>query len=378
MKIAVLTRRYGYNFGSSLQACAIRLMLENLGHDVAVLNYDEFSQHVLWKVKPKLRSLIVPFLSICGKLGLKNHHVLSAITEKSQRERFLEFDRLYIKPNKDVLHNRRTLSKAVKGYDACICGSDQIWNPNSFDTHYYLDFCSKDEIRKISYAASFGIPMISDKVGRISSFLNDFSFISVREMEGKQIVENISGRRDCSVVLDPTIMVSANEWRQLKSKSRVDLPDKYVVCYFLGNTYIPHKWIETVAARLNCPIVNLTTFRTRNEICGAQLDTLGPLDFLSVIDNATCVLTDSFHATVFSILFEKEFFSFNKHKNESAVNENSRLYTLLEKLQLGDRHVVDNEVIPSDFPSISYKEVKEALGREKRLSNTFLMKALSF
>lgn len=97
-----------------------------------------------------------------------------------------------------------------------------------------------------------------------------------------------------------------------------------------------------------------------------------------MIDNATCVLTDSFHATVFSILFEKDFFSFNKHKNESAVNENSRLYTLLEKLQLGDRHVVDNEVIPSDFPSISYKEVKEALGREKRLSNTFLMKALSF
>ena len=95
MKIAVLTRRYGYNFGSSLQACAMRLMLENLGHDVVVLNYDEFSQHVLWKVKPKLRSLIVPFLSHCSKLGLKNHHVLSAMTEKSQRERFLEFDRLY-------------------------------------------------------------------------------------------------------------------------------------------------------------------------------------------------------------------------------------------------------------------------------------------
>lgn len=377
MRIAVLTRRYGYNFGSSLQACAMRLMLESLGHQVIILNYDEFSQHLAWKVKPMLRSLAIPCLNVCYKLGIITHMVEASMMEKCQKANFDEFDKRHIKPTKTVFHTQRALSEAVKGFDACVCGSDQIWNPNSYDTHYYLDFCSREIIRKVSYGASFGVSRIDDPHRRISAMLDDFSHLSVRETDGQRIVEKLTGRKDCSVVLDPTLMIPASIWKKMKDVYKARLPECYVACYFLGNTYIPHEWIKRVSEFLKCPVVNLTTFRTRNNIEGIQLGNLGPLEFLDVIDNASCVLTDSFHATVFSILFRKNFYTFDKHKKDSSVNENSRLYTLLQKLNLGNRHIEVNEVGCFSYQTIAYDNVKELLENERRHSLDFLIKSLA-
>lgn len=378
MKTALLTRRYGYNFGSSLQAYAMRLLLESLGQDVRVLNYDEFSQHLRWKIKPLCHSVIIPFIRVCEHFGISTSITRKVMGEYHQKKKFREFDRFFISPTKEVLRARWQLAKEVKDVHACVCGSDQIWNTTGYDKHCFLDFCRSENLIKIAYAPSFGISELNDHIDDIRRFLNDFDFLSVRELQGKHIVEQLTGRNDCHVVLDPTMMVPAQVWKEKKKDYFMSLPSKYIACYFLGNQYIPYRFISKVAEILNCPIVNVTTFRTPNDIKGIQENDISPFEFLNVIDNAQCVLTDSFHATIFSILFRKNFYSFNKHENASGTNENSRLYSLLSLMDLQSRHIVDNEAPLTDYKDICYDDIEVVLSKEKEASLSFLQTALEY
>lgn len=375
MKIAVLTRRYGYNYGSSLQAYAMRLMLEGLGHNVTVLNYDEFSQHPTWKIKPTLRNIVVPILCFLGKLGLNNNIIYTAKIESEQKKQFEIFDEKYINPTKRILSSSRQLFEQIKGSNACICGSDQIWNPNFYDTHFFLDFCNKNEIKKIAYAPSFGVSNISKYKDDIKKYLNEFCHISVREKQGQIIIKDLIGKT-CPVVLDPTIMVKASMWRELKQESNLKLPKRYIACYFLGHNYIPHEIISSLSKQLDSEIINITTFRTPNNINGHQFNKLSPLQFLDVMDQAYCVLTDSFHATVFSVLFNKNFYSFSKHNNSDENNENSRLFSLLGSLNLQSRYI-DYNKIEINYEEINFKYCNMKIEMLRKQSRHFLDAALT-
>lgn len=375
MKIAVLTRRYGFNFGSSLQAYAMRLLLESLDNEVEILNYDEFSQHWSWKIKPFVHSILIPFLCLCGKIGIRNIYVERARKEYLQIKKFASFDKFQIKPTTKVLHTYKQLNSIVKNFDACVCGSDQIWNPTGYDSHYFLDFCNKRDVKKISYAPSFGVKKILFHKDDICRFLKDFDNISVREEHGCFIVEDLVGHIDCPVVLDPTLMIPADVWREQKKELSVPLPSKYIACYFLGNQYIPYQVISKLASETQYPIVNITTFRTINDIVGIQKQELSPFEFLYVIDKAEYILTDSFHATVFSILFEKNFYSFNKHKNDNGINENSRLYSLLSMFRLQERHIIDHDAFRLCC-RIDYNDVNHILNVRREKSIEYLKHAL--
>lgn len=375
MKIAVLTRRYGYNYGSSLQAYAMRLMLEGLGHEVTILNYDEFSQHLTWKIKPILRNVIIPLYCTIGSLGFKNKTFQNAIIEREQKKEFNKFDNIFINPTKKRLSSTIQLLNATTGKDVCICGSDQIWNPQFYDTHFFLDFCSKNKIKKIAYAPSFGVSNIYQHKDEIINLLNDFNFISIREKQGQKILQNLINK-SCSVVLDPTLMIKTEIWRKVKDHTHLELPKRYIACYFLGHNYIPKDKIQSLSEQLNCKIINITTFRTPNDIEGIQLNKLSPLEFLDVIDNACCVITDSFHATVFSILFNTNFYSFNKHNNSDINNENSRLFSLLNLLNLESRLIdVNNKKII--FEAIHYENCNKRIDIERLNSYKFLSNALN-
>ena len=374
MKLAVLTRRYGYNYGSSLQAYAMRLMLEGLGHKVTVLNYDEFSQHPTWKIKPTLRNIVVPILCFLGKLGLNNNIIYNAKIESEQKIKFRIFDRNNICPTKTRLYSSHQLKNAINGMDACICGSDQIWNPLIFDKHFFLDFCDKGEVRKIAYAPSFGVSKILNNKDDIKKYLSDFNHISVREKQGQTIIKNLIGSI-FPVVLDPTLMIRADVWKKLMQIPNVKLPKRYIACYFLGHNYIPQEIISSILKQLDCEIVNITTFRTTNDIKGIQLDNLSPLEFIYAIDKASYVLTDSFHATVFSILFHTSFYSFCKHKKSDENNENSRLISLLSLFNLESRYVDDNDM-EMKLEKINFEECDKKLDILRTYSYDFINKAL--
>lgn len=368
MKIAVLTRRYGYNYGSSLQACAIRIVLESLNHEVEILNYDEFSQHPLWYIKPFLSSvkdhLVCFFNKTDSHINLK----------RKQIEAFSSFDKNIIKPTKKKLRFSFQLRKAVIDKDCVICGSDQIWSPILFDKHFFLDFIKSTKIRKIAFAPSFGVSQITKHRTEIKEYLSDFSRLSVRERQGKELLEDLLGKGEYPILLDPTMLVPIGIWDNLLSG--VSVPKKYIACYFLGEN-IPFDYIYQLATQKRCKILNITTFRTLNTIKGEQAASLSPLEFLYVIKNADCVITDSFHASVFSIMYHKYFYVFNRFKDLDLGNQNSRIYNLLSNLELSQCHITNMKSVGLEYPKINYNKVDCLLDKMRVSSFKFLEDALS-
>lgn len=369
-KIAVLTRRYGYNFGSSLQAFAMRVLLEELGHSITILNYDEFSQHPIWYIKPLLNKLTG---ELCRIFFQKSNKSKKYKTTTKQIKGFDLFDQDFIKPSRHLLRSSRALYNATKEMDCVICGSDQIWSPKIFDKNYFLPFCTKNNILKISYAPSFGVKNLSQYRDEIKKYLLDFNYISVREEEGFNITKELLNRDDISIVLDPTMMIETRKWIEIERQ--ICLPHNYIICYFLGNN-IPFDFINSFQKRNNIPIYNITTFRTRNRISGYQLDSLSPLEFIYAIRHADYVITDSFHACVFSLLFEVNFFATCKHSDSENGGENSRIYTLLKKFNVEDRLIPNNNFTEMFDKKINFDQIKESLYHHKNKSISFLIKAI--
>lgn len=374
MKIAVLTRRFGYNFGSSLQAYAIKKMLESFADSVHILNYDEFSAHPSWYVKPWLKKNFGKNISKffpnanCSKKFISNY---------MQEKKFNAFDQKYICSNRRILRTSFALRKETKKYDCIVCGSDQIWNPKTFDKNYFLAFTKNSKIRKVSYATSFGVPSSLRLNGKIRKYLNDFFAISVREDDGCKIVKNNLGK-DVPSVLDPTLMIPMAEWRQLEKE--IEVPNSYILCYFLENLQpeqenVIHEFIQSLKNKTSLPIVNITTPRYHNLNDEMQLNLVGPQEFLYAIRNASYVITNSYHASIFSILNEKEFFVFPKHLDSFSSNENSRFYSLLKKIGLLER-LVKNLKVDLLNCKIDYKSVYEKLNVEKEMSCKYLRTAL--
>lgn len=291
-----------------------------------------------------------------------------------QRCKFFLFDKEYICPTMYTLRTKFQLKKAVADCDSVVCGSDQIWSPLLYDKHYFLDFVDGSKKRKIAFAPSFGVVNLGALSKKIADYLNDFHSISVRESVGQTIIESLPINKPCTTILDPTMLVDVADWNKISSS--IDLPKKYIMCYFLGKN-IPDEFISGISKEQGCTVVNVTSFTTMNYVDGAiALNTLSPSEFIYAIKNADCILTDSFHASVFSILNKKPFYTFNKHANSDSSNQNSRIYNLLDKLGLTCCHIVNVKNMRIRYPEIDYVQVEKNLQILRKQSIDFLNEAL--
>lgn len=375
MKVSILTRRAGYNYGSMFQAYAIRTIVAQLGHEVQVLNYDEYQQYKTFKLKLVLLKIAYLVLYPFKRL-LKNNVVWNRIKQtKIQKEKFDLFDKNFIYPTKERFTDSKQLKKATENSDVCLCGSDQIWNPNLFDENYFLIFCDKKKTKLVAYAPSFGVDELEKHREEIAGFLQRFDKISVRENTGTQIIRSLINK-DVSLVLDPTLLLKKEEWQQL---SVFPLLQKtpYILCYFLGSMYIPYQFIRKLQDITGLEVKNICTFRTRNNIEGILYDTLDPCEFIGMIENASYVLTDSFHACIFSIIFNKEFFVFERFGSSDKANQNSRIYSLLQTFGIEDRLMLYNKSIPVLSERIDYSELLLILNKKRKDSFDFLQEAIA-
>ena len=268
--------------------------------------------------------------------------------------------------NKLIKFSRRKItcySKAInKKYDYFIAGSDQIWKPTRKRLSK-IDLLSFAEPQKrISYAASFGLETIDEKYYKtLQEELPKFKAISVREDAGAKIIKDATGIENVSVVLDPTLLVDKNTWNAIEKRPDNYTDKKYVFSYFLGDENI-----EELVKNI---------FGEEYSIIDFYKGTYGPAEFLYLINHAEYVLTDSFHGTVFSILFEKDFFVFNRKQSDANNNMNSRLDTLLGKLSIENRKI-DNLNQININNKIDYEKVEKKLEAERKMSFDFLENAL--
>ena len=274
-------------------------------------------------------------------------------------------------------------NQAKELYSDVIVGSDQLWLPVNVVADYYTLNWVPDEINKISYSTSFGFSSIPNKyVELYRNFLNRINYLSTREESGVQIIKDIVAR-DAKLVCDPTILLTKDEWHEESSKER-KYDEKYILCYFLGNNIEHRKFAERLRKKTGYKIVSLNHadeyVKYSDEFCDYAPFDIGPMEWISLIENAEYVCTDSFHGTVFSILFNKMFFDFRRHNNKSKVSTNSRIDSLLDVAGISkERILVGNEDIDKVLTyKIDYNKVNENINKFREDSQKWLFDSISW
>ncbi|TGD22753.1 polysaccharide pyruvyl transferase family protein [Companilactobacillus suantsaicola] len=367
MRIAIDTIVDYSNYGNRLQNYALQKVLENQGHEVITLkNYT----HIVNK-EPRVKR-IKRLLAEGGllKKGYKKIIRKASKAKQSKRlnslreENFKKFTEKYIHESDFVLNQNTKVFDFDRDIDCYVVGSDQVWNYN-FTRFSSFDFISFSKKPKISYAASFGVDSVPDNLLNIyRKGLNSFNYISVREKVGKNLVEEISGQK-ATIVLDPTLLLDKSEWMKLITNKKL-YSKKFILVYFLGKpNKFERQYITDFAKIEGYEVKTLMTYSDVN------LWKADPSEFINLFSQAEAVFTDSFHACVFSIIFEKYFEVFNR--NYTGPSMNSRLDTLFDDLNLGSRWY-DGKIKET---VIDYVSVKKKLDKRKRESIEFLNDSLN-
>lgn len=372
MKIAIDTITDGANYGNRLQNYALQSVLEDIGFEVETLRRRTSRDLSAFGI---IKDYIKEYIKIL--IGNKNTH----FNRRARYNIFKDFNKEYIRFSDYCLHDNKSPKNISQKYDYFICGSDQLWNVRfsiiQEDIKNYLA-CFAESSQRISYAASFGTDSISYEYEKLfSKELKKFKALGVREDAGANIIRRLCDRQDVAVVLDPTLLIKKEKWNNFSKKPRYDTNGKYIVTYFLSRKdNIISEYIRSVADELNCRVINLEIeFLNDSEIKDKNVFCTRPDEFVWLISNAECVLTDSFHATVFSILYNKPFVVFQRKAQEKNNDMGSRIYTLLEKFEL--LTCIDDFDNPTKRPcKFDEDRINEILNLEREKSLKFLESAL--
>ena len=339
-KIGILTFHKSINYGSVLQAFALRKALDKLGYDAEVIDYQPDNYDYLYGLLRKPRSLY------SVKYDLINIIHFRLLTNRKQL--FAEFreKHLHLSPKKFYYGN--DVTEIAEMYDAIICGSDQIWNPKAKDSdiNYYLPIPHK--MKKISYAVSLNDGFADEykDADKIRELLTDFDRLSVREQPAKEELEKFIGKKNkVNVVIDPSLLLDSSDYGQICAKKRVNEP--YIFLYSVHHNPTTVRAAQVLSQRLEIPVYFLytdinsykTEWKFKDFRCPKK--NTSPGEFVSLIKNASLVVTDSFHGTAFSTIFEKPFFSIIKTDKEGNSVRDKRIFDLLNKLALVTRYITE-------------------------------------
>ena len=335
--IGVVTLPGRYNYGNRLQNYAIVRIYEKLGFKVETL---ELKNHQI------LRAIKKYILCAVGRQKTTHEELMSA-------KRLNAFDSFSRACHPRVV--RRKAGNWKKEFDFFSAGSDQVWNPHivrHMAGWYFLDFARMSQ--RIALSPSIGInELTGTQLKKLADGLKGFPRVSVREERGAEIIKGCS-RVDVEVTCDPTLVLSAEEWRSVASDLLTPAPP-YVFAYLLGGTGIEaSEVLEKVTDCGNVPVIPLSDRQKPGE------PDAGPAEFISLIDNATYVVTDSFHASVFASILQTPLVIVHR---EGDANMFSRLEQL--SMILGINHMVYGSP-EFDLSRVGdYSGVPEAIERER-------------
>lgn len=261
------------------------------------------------------------------------------------------------------------LDSLADAYDYFVTGSDQVWNYHFSNLeHCFLLFAPSE--KRIAYAASISCPDIpADKIPMYKEGFAGMAHISMREQQGADTVKELSGR-DVPVVVDPTLLLDANAWRKVSRQPAWYHGEDYILTYFLGDR---PEIVETLEQETGLPVINLLDKEVYEHYV------TGPDEFLWAVEHAKLVYTDSFHGTVFSILFRTPFVVCNRVGDDVSEKMGSRIDTLLGCFCLEDRRgtKTNGYAIENPFEVIDWSKVDTILTRERQRSIDYLTEALA-
>jgi hypothetical protein len=352
MNVGILTFHFSDNYGAALQAYALRRWLTEQGHRASFIDYRpahiEHGGRLSAPTSPaRLKAnLKVVYLAVSSFI---HEH----FGNRDQKEKFVRFREHFLDiPSGSASTDNGASLAAAQSFDLIVAGSDQIWSPSQhfgFDPNYFLAFANAFPARKISYAASFGRDRVStSEAAQLPWLLHNFDAISVREASGVTLVERAIGHRPANVP-DPTLLHS--NYSELIDRAPTDHHDPYIFCYGLRSPDNIRQTADLISKRLNSPVLSPHNPHRRWVEIGSTVYP-DPGEWVSLVKNARFVVTNSFHGTVFALLFRKPFIVAGLTGDKATAN--ARAINLLRAVGLDSRFA----------PSFSAQNVQALMAKE--------------
>ncbi len=368
-RVGIITLHCSYNYGSVLQAYALQSIIAKLGeYDVKIINYRNtvnyrgyylFRTHLYRKFP---QAFIADILYFAPNLKRRNN--------------FLRFQRSYLKLTKDLFCETDSLNVLNNFFNVFVSGSDQIWNDKcfggQFDPNFCLNFVDKEN-KRVAYAPSFGTSGFKQsEKEKFCKYLEKYECLSVREQPTYDVLQQILPSKDISLVLDPVLLAGADTFQQFIGKSKDRKFTNYIFVYLLGHKKHAKRLITTVckiSKETKLDIIYISYHRIRAFKKGKWKYGAAPDEFISLICNAKYIITDSFHATAFSVLYHKNFSVFPPNGNDDV-----RIKPFLNEISLS-KCINSADII--NISDTEYKNVDDVLKKRKLESLNYLQESLS-
>lgn len=368
MRIKTLTTYNVYNYGASLQAYALMKYLQNKGHEVEIINYQpEYLRRKYdynW-VNPESKMskyLLTRFIYRIMKY-------LQRQTTLKRKKAFDNFTNKKLKQTPNKYLNYCELKNNPPEADLYIVGSDQIWNvfyETGRDNAFFLDFVKKG--KKASYAASFSyINIDEENKKRIKCLLEDFTAISVREYHGVNILKEIG--IESKWVLDPVFLLSNKEWETFITT--YNKKERYLLIYDFEWNKSLKEFAISYAKEYNLKIYSINDTYPHH-YADKNFNNAGPIEFLTMIYNCDAFISNSFHGTAFSIIFNKPVFVFNRNRHKV----NSRMESLMTLFELKQCIEPNSNIIKSINECFNFDKINKILDSERNKSLEFINRLL--
>lgn len=369
MKIGILTFQASHNCGSMLQAYALRETLaRKYSADVEIINYSNYVSRCLYGyIDTRLKKS-----SIQRNIETWTH----LKTVKQSRKWYNDFSQKYLTLSQEYCKSPIDLQKIAGKYDMIIAGGDQIWNVRCLDAgkEFYLNFT--DKVKKVAYSPSLGgsnILKYADDLEAYKSYLKDFDKISVREPNGQKWLQQLTGR-EVPIICDPTMLLTKEEWVEWLPVP--EIKEKYIFNYaFYHNRPETNEALRKISEKVNMPVYVMDyksyDYYKLSKYGIKKFEMSGPLAFLGLMKNASLVMTQSFHGTLFSALFNKNFWSYDCEGQHNP--EDDRAIAILEQLGLRERYqMIDDLPEMNITESIDYKLVNKKIEDFRKKSFDFI------
>ena len=319
-KVGIITIHFPYNYGAMLQAYATQRFLDNNDIENEIIDFRPYEIDKDYHIRIE---------TLKKNLNLFLHMCLSKLLGK--RKKYHNFEKFLAKDMKLSAKTYKKIdAKTQLKYDILIAGSDQIWNPDIMQKRYEYILKVGQEKKKISYASSFGKDEIDEESKKIfKEELKKYSAISTREQQGIEILKNMGISKGVKVC-DPVFLLSKQEWDDVK-QNEIKIDGKYVLLYSLQNNDVMNESIVKVSKEYGYKIVSVHPTGVQKDFADINVSNVGPKGFIDLIDNAEFVFSNSFHATAFSIIYNKKIFAFLHSKTGSRVKNMLEQFEMMQK-----------------------------------------------
>ena len=384
MKVALAINYDYHDYGGMLQAFATQRFLEKQGIDSDAINFDNVKGDISRRKWKYFLSNMMDISIVKEKSRLiekKIRQKTNARLKAQMAERDNAFDKFctsHFKVSRPFDSWDDMAESSQKEYDAVIVGSDQLWLPSNVMADYYTLNWVPEKVKKIAYATSFGIGNIPQKYKEMyRQYLTRIDYLSARETSGQEIISELTDR-SVPLVNDPALLLDANGWDEV-IKDKPIINDKYIFCYFMGDNPEQRDFVKRLAKEKGLKIVALLHLDQFIETDEHYADytpwNISPADFVNLVKYAEYVCTDSFHGTVFSIIYSRNFFTFKRFNKKASLSTNTRITSLLTRIGLMDRLVVNLDKRPDNIND--WRKIQECVSDFRNASGSWLIESIN-